>query len=82
MPDHSRRARSSIVARNRHHFWRTTFSALAHLLVLGFELADHSLGLVVEGGDDLVGILFRVVKSQEADREIDDFMAVPRSRRG
>jgi len=28
--------------------------------VLGFELADHSLGLVVEGGDDLVGVLFRV----------------------
>ena len=36
----------------------------ARLLVLGFELADHSLGLVVEGGDDLVGVLFRVVKSQ------------------
>jgi hypothetical protein len=29
-------------------------------LALGFELADHSLGLVVEGGDDLVGVLFRV----------------------
>ena len=27
----------------------------ARLLVLGFELADHSLGLVVEGGEDLVG---------------------------
>ena len=27
----------------------------------------HSLGLVVEGGDDLVGVLFRVVKSQAAD---------------
>ena len=51
-------------------------------LVLGFELADHSLGLVVEGGDDLVGVLFRVVKSQAADREIDDFMTVPRSRPG
>jgi len=23
--------------------------------VLGFELADHSLGLVIEGGEDLVG---------------------------
>ena len=33
----------------------------------------------VEGGEDLV---FRVVKSQAADREIDDFMTVPRSRRG
>jgi hypothetical protein len=49
--------------------------------VLGFELADHSLGLVVKGGDDL-GVRFRVVKSQAADREIDDFMTVPRSRPG
>jgi hypothetical protein len=49
--------------------------------VLGFELADHSLGPVVEGGEDLVRVLFRVVKSQ-ADREIDDFMTVPRSRPG
>jgi len=48
--------------------------------MLGFELADHSLGLVVEDDDDLVGVLFRVVKSQAADREIDDFMIVPRSR--
>jgi len=47
--------------------------------MLGFELADHSLGLVVED-DDLVGVLFRVGKSQAADREIDDFMIVPRSR--
>jgi hypothetical protein len=31
--------------------------------VLGFELADHSIGLVVEGGEDLVGVLFRAVKS-------------------
>ena len=54
----------------------------ARLLVLGFELADHGLSLVVEGGDDLVGVLFRVVKSQAADREIDDFMTVPRSRPG
>jgi hypothetical protein len=37
---------------------------------------------VVEGGEDLVGVLFRVVKSQAADREIDDFMTVPRSRPG
>jgi hypothetical protein len=28
-------------------------------LMLGFELAHHSLGLVVEGGDDLVGVFFR-----------------------
>ena len=41
--------------------------------------ADESLDLVVDD-DDLVGILFRVVKSQAADREIDDFMIVPRSR--
>ena len=47
--------------------------------MLGFELADHSLGLVVEGGHDLVGVLFRVVKSQTADRETCDFMTVPRS---
>jgi hypothetical protein len=44
--------------------------------------ADHSLGLFVEDGDDLVGVLFRAVKSQAADREIDDFMTVPRSRPG
>jgi hypothetical protein len=50
--------------------------------VLCFELADHSPGLVVEGGDDLVGVLFRVVVSQAADRGIDDFMTVPRSRPG
>ena len=54
----------------------------ARLLMLGFELADHSLGLVVEGGEDLVGVLFRVVTNQAADREIDDFMTVPRSRPG
>ena len=30
----------------------------------------------------LVEVLFRVVKSQAADREIDDFMTVPRSRPG
>jgi hypothetical protein len=46
------------------------------------ELADHSLGLVVEGGDNLIGVLFHVVKSHAADREIDDFMTVPRSRPG
>jgi hypothetical protein len=46
----------------------------------GIELADQSLGLVVEG--DLGGVLFRVVKSQAADREIDDFMTLPRSRPG
>jgi len=33
-------------------------------IVLGCELADHSLGLVVEGGNDLVGVLFRVVKAR------------------
>jgi hypothetical protein len=54
----------------------------ARLLVLGFELADRSLGLVVEGGDDRVGVLVRVVKSQAADREIDDVMTLPRSRPG
>jgi hypothetical protein len=57
----------------------STAQRTARLLVLGFELADHSLGLVVEGGEDLVGVLFRVVKSLAADREIDDFMTVPRS---
>jgi hypothetical protein len=35
--------------------------------VLCFGLEDHSLGLVVEGGDNLVGVLVRVVKSQAAD---------------
>jgi len=42
--------------------------------------ADQSLGLVVEDDDDLVRVLFRVAKSQAADREIDDFIIVPRSR--
>jgi hypothetical protein len=44
--------------------------------------ADHALGLVVEGGDDLDGVLSVVVKSHAADREIDNFMTVPRSRPG
>jgi hypothetical protein len=35
----------------------------------------RGLSLVVEAGDDLVGVLFRV-------REIDDFTTVPRSRPG
>jgi hypothetical protein len=56
-----------------------TAQRTARLLVLGFELADHSLGLVLEGGDDLVEVLFRVGKSQAADREIDDFRTAPRS---
>jgi hypothetical protein len=43
---------------------------------------SRNTDIVVEGGDDLVGVLFRVVTSQAADREIDDFMTVPRSRRG
>ena len=60
----------------------STAQRTARLLVLGFELADHSLGLVVEGGEDRVGVLFRVVKSQPADRESDDFMTIPRSRPG
>ena len=60
----------------------STAQRTAHLLVLGFELADHSLGLVVKGGEDFVGVLIRVMKSQSADREIDDVMTVPRSRPG
>ena len=34
------------------------------------------------GGDDLVGVLFRQVKSEAADGEIDDFMSISRSRPG
>ena len=60
----------------------STAQRTARLPVLGFELADHSLGLLVEGGDDRIGVLFREVKSQAADREIDDFMTFPRSRPG
>jgi hypothetical protein len=60
----------------------STAQRTARLLVLGFELADYGLGLVVAGGEDLVGVRFRVVRSQAADREIDDFMTVPRSRPG
>jgi hypothetical protein len=60
----------------------STAQRTARLLVLGFELADHSLGLVVDGGEDLVGVLFRVVKSQAPDREVDDFMTLPRPRPG
>jgi len=33
---------------------------------LSARLAPTRLGLVVEGGEDLVGVLFRVVKSQAA----------------
>jgi hypothetical protein len=62
--------------------WLPSIRRTARLFVLGFELADHSLGLVVEGGEDLVGVLFRVVKSQAADCVINDFMTVPRSRPG
>jgi hypothetical protein len=36
--------------------------------------------LVRTAKKNLVGALFRVVKSQAADHEIDDFMTVPRSR--
>ena len=32
-----------------------TIPSTARLLVLGFELADHSLGLVVEGGETSSG---------------------------
>ncbi len=45
---------------------------------IDLALADHSLGLVLEGGGDLVGVLFRVVKSQAADREIAAFMTCSR----
>jgi hypothetical protein len=45
---------------------------------IDLALADHSLGLVLEGGGNLVGVLFRVVKSQAADREIDAFMTCSR----
>jgi hypothetical protein len=44
------------------------------------EGADHS-SVLSSKRDDLVGVLFRVVKSRAADREIDDFMTV-RSRAG
>ncbi len=37
---------------------------------------------VRKGGGDGLGVLFRVVKSQAADRGIDDFMTVRRSRPG
>jgi hypothetical protein len=56
---------------------RSTAQRTARGLVLGFELTDHRLGLIVEGGGDPVGVLFRVVKPLG---EIDDFMTVPRSR--
>jgi hypothetical protein len=36
----------------------------------GFGLADPSPGPFVEDDDDLVGVLFRLVKSQAAEREI------------
>ena len=48
----------------------------------GLRARGSSLGLVVEGGKDFVGVLVRVVKSQATDRENDDFMTVPRSRPG
>jgi hypothetical protein len=57
----------------------TSGCATAYGRLPALEFADHSLSLVVEGGDDLVGVLFRIAKSQAADRKIDDFMTVPRS---
>jgi hypothetical protein len=33
----------------------STAQRTVRLLVLGFELADHRLGRVVEGGEDLLG---------------------------
>jgi hypothetical protein len=50
--------------------------------VLRFGSRVTALVLSSRGGEDLVGVLCRVVKSQAADREIDDFMTVPRSRPG
>src|ERR1700722_20298237 len=41
VPAHSRRARSSIVAFNRRHFWRTTFSAPAPT-----STVDHASGIL------------------------------------
>ena len=60
---------------------RHTATIKADFQLVGLAVR-HSLGLVVGGSDDLVGVLFRVVKSQAADREIGDFMTVPRSRPG
>ena len=48
----------------------------------GLRARRSSLGLVVKGGEDFVGVLVRVMKSQATDREIDDVMTVPRSRPG
>jgi len=53
-------------------------SASRAVFVLGFKLADRRFGLADEGGDALVGLPFRVVKSQ--DCAVDAFRAVPRSR--
>jgi hypothetical protein len=57
-------------------------SRTSHTDTLQWSVEEGRIGLVVEGGDDLDEVLFRVVKSQAADREIDDFMTVPRSRPG
>jgi hypothetical protein len=47
----------------------------ARLSVLRFELPDQSVGLVVDGGEDLVGVLFRVVeerlRARHARRRLD-----------
>jgi len=54
--------RSSISrsAAGRRWPWGTipsTAQRTARLVVLGFELANHSLGLIVEGGDDFAGFV-------------------------
>lgn len=52
----------------------------ARLFALGFELADHSLGLIVEAGDGLVGVLFRIVIEPGGRPRDRRFMTAPRSR--
>ena len=53
-------------------------------LALGPTVEERQNDLIqfYERYEELVEVLFHVVKSQAAGREIDDFMTVPRSRPG
>src|SRR5208282_4252503 len=53
VPAHSRRARSSIVAFNRRHFWRTTFSAPAPTATVDHDGVILSIPCEPLGGDSI-----------------------------
>jgi hypothetical protein len=46
---------STLIEKPRARLSLSTVQRTARLLALGFELANHSIGLVVEGGEDSSG---------------------------